>query len=60
MTNVWLIEGRHRQRKNGKWSEWESVYGSTYYMERPVNQEIKEIYYERRDVEYIRREVSDE
>ena len=58
LKSVWLMEVRHRARKNGKWSEWEhsgipdaikSAY--PYY---PADRVIREIRYERRAVEYTR------
>ena len=60
--SVWLLEYRHRERKNGKWSEWQSSDNSacvvllrTY----PASSICQEDKYQRRAVEYIRKEPAE-
>jgi hypothetical protein len=50
MNSIWLLE--HRERENGKWSEWKpfSVLGCN-----PTAKPIKKINYERRPAEYVRK-----
>ena len=56
MSSIWILEYRHRDRKNGKWSEWQSTeletrIAITAYRRCPVAVEGQ--MYERRAVEYV-------
>ena len=56
--SVWLVEFRHRDRKNGKWSEWQSInaeFRNPYaYINSPAI--VMGDKYQTRAVEYIRKE----
>ena len=62
MTNptLWVLEFRTRKRRNGKWSEWESMEHDyrtvTAYREYPTDRVFANPTYERRAVEYNRKE----
>ena len=59
-SSVWLIEFRHRGRKNGKWSDWTTndnpLSPQTAYIEFPADRIRVEEKYQRRAVEYVRLE----
>ena len=54
MNSIWIIERRFRERKNGKWSPWNAIFGTSYHAPRPTECETKTVYMETRAVEFIR------
>lgn len=61
--SLWALEYRHRERKNGKWSEWatDAPQGRTLtvYREYPHDLVVSYPKYERRAVEFTRKESND-
>ena len=59
-SSLWVLEYRHRNRKNGKWSEWSPMEpdfrSATAYRSYPEDQVFAHEKYERRAVEYVRKE----
>lgn len=58
--SLWVMEVRNRTRKNGKWTEWVPVRDWSAelnaYTVFPAKEGAQETYYERRAVEYVRKE----
>ena len=59
MDKLWVLEFRCRNRKNGPWSDWESMDNVdrgvvTAYREYPDHMILQQEKYERRAVEYRR------
>jgi hypothetical protein len=58
--SLWILEFRTRKRKNGKWSEWSSMEHKdrpcVAYREYPSDRTLSADCYERRAVEYVRKE----
>ena len=57
---IWIVMQRRRERKNGKWSEWEECYGERYYTDRPISREVDEVYIQRRAFSFSRTEQESE
>lgn len=60
---VWLLECRSRARKNGKWSEWETMQDwrggsgrAVVLLEFPTEEIVAYPTFERRAVKYVRQE----
>jgi hypothetical protein len=62
--SVWLLEYRYRERKNGKWSNWCPSEGSyvtisSAFRKFPAETIFNEEKYQRRAVEYVRKEPAE-
>lgn len=59
--SLWVMEYRTRKRRNSKWEAWRSIepddrIAVTAFREYPAAEVINEPTYERRAVEYVRKE----
>ena len=58
---LWIIEFRTRERKNGKWAEWNTFDAGAITVQAfrvyPSHRVFKEAKYETRAVEYVPKEV---
>lgn len=59
MDSVWILEYRTRERKNGRWSEWEALHfigrrPATAYSGYPSHLVCAHDKYESRAVEFVR------
>lgn len=58
---LWVLEYRTRKRRNSKWEPWRSIEPAgriavTAFREYPKAEVMQEATYERRAVEYVRKE----
>lgn len=58
MPELWILEFRTRERKNGKWSEWSPIANDvhTAYSYYPADKVVQYDKYEKRAVRYDRAE----